>query len=421
MPTSRGRSSSNRSNTTKRRERARRYRESRRQLAAPDTARQVTGRLGGSGLAAMRATADAEARGEVEEALRLYSQIDFFEGNSHGALLAQLAELGDDAPGWVWSRWATLQCLRPLWSDNPRANGPDPTLVRAVEVAYPHGVDTDRMDGMSMGTFVALLRQRDWVMRQLVVYEEGGLRDFVRHRAGERLLARADQVEAWPHSPMGGFRLESDLGGSLQLTDLATGDRIDVLDLGLAFQHWPGQHFLGRLVPTVAAPGLMFEWRPLPVDAVTADLVARAPEDWVDIVARRARTEDLPRMFSLLDDDCDLVTDLPAYPWMALLEPSDVGQLPQVEGVISQDDVALFVLARLLRSAGTVGPQIAVARHVIWSVLLQPGLDEAVREELTEPEHARAWRILAGVVPEPARGRCRRYAELAAGDGDSAA
>lgn len=390
-------------------------------MAAPDVLEQATSRLGESGLKAMRGAADAEARGDVEEALRIYSEIDFFDGNAHSSLLAQLADLGADAPGWVWSRWVTIQARRPLWSDSPRSNEPDPNLIRAVEIAYPHGVDNDRMGGMSMQTFVALLYERDWILRQLIVYEDGSLRDFVQHRAGEQLLARADRVGAWADAPMGGYRLESDVGGSLQLTDLASGERVDVLDLGLAFQHLPGQHLLGRLVPTVAGPGLMFEWRPLPVDAVTADLVARDPEGWVDIVAKRARSEDLPSMFSLLDDDYDLVTDLPAFPWMALLEPSDVDRLPHVDGVISQDDVALLVLARLLGGAGTVGPQIAVARHIIWSLLLQPGMDATVREEFTGPEYARAWRILAGVVSEPVRGRCRRYAELAEGDGDSAA
>lgn len=412
MPNSRSRHSRNRSDAARRRARAGRYHESRRE-AATASIDEIASRFGETNWNNLRACADAEARGDIQEALRLYSRISLVEESVHRGRLEVLAELGDDAPAWLWSRWMTLQVRRPLWSGQEEKSDGDPTMVRLLQIAYPHGFETERMDGVSLELFISFLHERDWVLRQLVVYEEGGLRDFVRSRAGSSLLARADRPADWVEASMGGYRLESDVDGCVQLTDLGTGDVLDVLDLGLAFQHWPGQHFLGRLVPTSAAPGLMFEWRPLPVDSGTAELVAVDPGRWVQIVADRALSGELPSMFSLLDDDTDMVSDLPAHSWLAFLEPHHIDDLPQVDGVISLGDVVLMVLDRLLRAALAAGPGIDAARHMTWTLLLHPGVDEAARELFTQPHQARAWRVLAGTVPEPVRGRCRRYAEIA--------
>ena len=411
MPNSRSRHSRNRSDPARRRARAARYHESRRE-AATASIDEIVARFGETDWNNLQACADAEARGDVQGALTLYSRVSLAEESIHRGRLEMLAELGDEAPGWLISRWLTLQVRRPLWSDPEESAHGDQTLLRLLRTAYPHGFDNDRMEGMSLDLFISFLHERDWMLRQLVVYEEGGLREFVRTRAGSSLLARADHVADWVETPMGGYRLESDEGGCLQVTDLGTGEVLNVLDLGLAFQHWPGQHFLARIVPTVTDPGLMFEWRPLPVDSDTAELVAADPGRWVEILAERALSGELPRMFSLLDDDTDLVSDLPAHSWLALLELHQIADLPQIDGVISFDDVALIVLDRLLRAASAAGPAIAAARHVTWTLVLHPGVDEAVRNHFTQPHHGHAWRVLAGIVAEPARGRCRRYAEI---------
>lgn len=364
--------------------------------------------------AAMAACADAEARGDLDEAIHHYESIPQFDEALHGYRLRQLAALGSQAPGWMWSRWMTLQVRRPLWSDAPRGTDPDPDLARTAEIAYPNGVPTERMDGMSMPVFLATLLERDWVHRQLVVYESGRLDRFVRERAGGLLLARADHPLEWASAPMGGYRLDGDDNGVLQVTDLATGVQREILDLGLAFQHWPGRHFLGRLVPTVSGPGAMFEWRPLPVDAETAALVAASPGTWTSIVAARARSGDLPDMFSLMDDDTELVADLPDRPWLGFLEPEDIDELPQADGIIDYDDVAMVVLDRLLHAAARAGHALHPARAAIWSLALNPDLEPLIRAAFRGAEHRAGWLAFAELVPEPARQRCLRYADAAA-------
>src|SRR3954465_12578969 len=58
---------------------------------------------------AVRECADAELRGDASEALRLHRSVPMFRQSTHGDRLHQLAELGDDAPGWMINRWLTIQ------------------------------------------------------------------------------------------------------------------------------------------------------------------------------------------------------------------------------------------------------------------------------------------------------------------------
>jgi hypothetical protein len=410
MPTSRSHRRRSRSDAVRRREQSRRYHEARR-LATSSAADDVAARMSATDWDDLRACADAEARGDAVEALRRYSSISHFDGSTHGMRLALLAELGEDAPAWLVSRWLTLQARRPL-SSGADGSARDDVFERVVEIAYPHGVETARMQGLSMSVFLAFLLERDWVMRQLVVYEDGGLRRLVRAGASRTLLARADDPEAWVQARMSGFRLGPEREGCLQVTDLGDGQVLDLVDLGLGFEHPPGQHVLGRVVPTRTSPGRMFEWRPLPVDGETAALVANDPERWTQILARQARSLELPCCFSLMDDDTDMLTDLPLHPWIGLLEAEQIGALPSEDGLISYDDVALVVLERLVVAFGTVGFVPSLMPPVLWSMLLQPGMDGAVRERLTGMRFQRGWSVIAEAVFEPAKSRCRDYAAL---------
>lgn len=168
MPVSRRRTKRNRSEADRLRA-AKRYHESRR-LAATASHVRLSSRDGN----ALRASADAELRGDAAEAFRLYSTIDRFDDSHHRHRLRLLAELGTDAPAWLMSRWLTIQARRPLWTGAPKDSDP-PALARAVEIAYPYGVATERMRGMSTPVFASCLTEFDWAMRQLVVYDDGRL------------------------------------------------------------------------------------------------------------------------------------------------------------------------------------------------------------------------------------------------------
>jgi hypothetical protein len=354
----------------------------------------------------MSAAADAELQGDPVSALRHYESIDLFVGSLHHRRLRLLAELGDDAPGWLWSRWLTVQARRPLWTGGDAA-APNPALETALKAAYPHGIDPARMGDFSPDVFLPSLYERDWVTRQLVVYEYGGLRHLVEELAGPRLLERADHPAAWVGAPMGGYRLESDsdAGGLLELTDLADGHRVEILDLGLAAEHEPGTCFLGRLVPTSTPPGRMLEWRPLPVDAGTARKVAAQPATWLEVVAEQAAAGVLPMMFSY-QDDTSMAFDCADRSWLGLLDTEDIELLPTTDGLIDFEDVALAVLPKVLRIAENVPEHLGIVRHFAEALLLEPGLVEGARERFGGFRHAVAWSVLSGVLRDPARSRC---------------
>ncbi|QNN52319.1 hypothetical protein [Nocardioides mesophilus] len=358
----------------------------------------------------MRAAADAELQGDPQTALRHYESIARFTGSMHHRRLRLLAEVGDDAPGWLWARWLTVQARRPLWTGS-ESTGPDPALETALKVAYPHGIDLSHSDVLSLDVFVASLYERDWVTRQLIVYESGGLGHLVDELAGPRLLEHADQPAAWVSAPMGGYRLESDsAGGSLMLTDLADGQPVEILDLGLAMEHAPGTHLLGRLVPTRTPPGRMFEWRPLRVDPMTARKVAANPATWLEVVAEQAATGALPMMFSYLDDDTSMAFDIADRSWLGLLETDDIDRIPTTDGLIDYADVALAVLPRVLWVAEHSPEHLGAVRHYAEALLLEPGVCEEAREHFGGFSDVPAWRALAGVLREPARSRCLELA-----------
>jgi len=403
MPKSRVRRSTAKSTSSRQRKLAR-HDEAR--AVRTGTVKHALSRMSSQHWASVRACADAELRADASGALEHYERVPMFDGSLHHKRLQTLSDLGPAAPAWLWSRWMTIQARRPVWSGC--GDGPDPALDLTLDRVYPYGVDPSRMDDFAPEAFAMTIHERDWVHRQLTVYELGGLDEVVR-RGSDRLLSGADQPDSWARAPMRGLRLESGGGEHARLVDLATRDVVEVLDLGIK-ESYPGEHVIGRLVPTTTAPGVMFEWMPLSVDETTAGMVAEQPGKWLDTLAERARSRALPVMFSYLDDDTSMTADLPVRCWMALLEEEDIGQLPLVRGLIDYDDIAMFVLDKIMRIAQATVPLLGHARHYAEMLLLEPGLADRIGDRYGGPRHAVAWAALAGVVREPARSRCRDFA-----------
>lgn len=336
----------------------------------------------------VRAWLAAEAAGDPVAALEHHARVPALAGSLHGVHLATLAELGDDAPSWMYSRWATVQALR-------------------------HRPLDDHGGGSDLELCAGSLLQRDWVVRQLRVFDDGGLRDFLAARAGVGLVARCDDLAAWADAPMGGYRLEAERHGRLRVIDLGCGRRLDLLDLGLLACHEPGTCVIGRLVPTSAPPWTMFESAPLVVDEETAVAVAgeRLEGRWFDRLAEAEGCARLAPCYASIPDP-SLVSDLPQQAWLGLLPEA---ALRREDDSATCADLALAVIATVLDHTELLGAEIEVARHAIAAVLLEPGLQDQVRQRYAVPARAGAWRTLAEVVPGPAQVRCRRYAELAAG------
>jgi hypothetical protein len=361
----------------------------------------------------LAATSEAEAAGDPVEALRSHASFPPFADSPHSHVLRILTELGDDAPGWLWSRWMTIQAHRGDLSGEGR---PEPAVERAIDAAYVHGIDLYRSPDLPPEMFGVSLFQFDWIVRQLRVYEGGGLHQLVEERASARLLERADHIGEWMTAPMRGLQLVGDpVDATLPFTDLATGERVELLDLGLACDHEPGTSFIGRVVPTTVSPGLMFEWRPLRVDEPTAIEVARLhgePELWVDALGRAHRERRLPGMYSW-DDDMTPVSDLPGKSFIGLLLEHEIGRLPvRPDGMIELVEVAVRACANALRAVKAHDGAAGIAAPMVATAVLWPKVFDLLKARLVRPQLADAWSALAGFLPEPARGRAECLAAL---------
>ena len=174
----------------------------------------------------------------------------------------------------------------------------------------------------------------------------------------------------------------------------------EVLDLGVGQQLDLGQHLLGRLVPTRAAPGLVLDWRPLPVPESTARAVARTPSLWLQVLHRHVVDGRLALAFSHQSETL-LTSDLPQHAWMGMLgtpleEAPERDPRPHVAAALR---VALD-LARDGREAA------ARHRHLISELLLEVELTDGVCGRFTGSDHLDAWQTLADILPPPARDRC---------------
>jgi hypothetical protein len=260
--------------------------------------------------AAVRDAADAELRGDAATALARHRSVPMFARSAHGDRLHQLAELGDDVPGWLVSRWLTVQVQRPLWT-GADVHAPNRAARIAVPLLYPHGIPFREIGCEFVEQVLPFIVARDWVVRQLAVFELGGLRRLADLHAAPELVARAGSIDDWCRAPMGGYRLEATTDdGVLRVADVATGEAHELVDRGLAEQVPAGACVLGRVVPTTERPGRMFEWRPLPVNERTARAVARNPQRWLMILAAGARARRLPPAVSHVSET-SMTADLP--------------------------------------------------------------------------------------------------------------
>jgi hypothetical protein len=362
--------------------------------------RSITSQMTPAYHQAVREGADAELRGDAAEALRLHRSVPMFRRSTHGDRLQQLAELGADAPGWLIDRWLTIQARRRMWTGGDEA-ATNRVLQLVVPMVYPEGIPFERIGCAYPEQVIPFINDRDWVVRQVDVYELAGLRRLIERFASPELLSRADQIEAWFGAPMSVSRVEKlDLEhrGSITVTDLTSREAVEVLDLGLSELLDLGQHLLGRIVPISDGPGSMFEWRPLSVDQDTANAVAVDPRRWLPTLQRLGAAGRLEPAYSH-QPESSLTSDLPWHAWMSLAGV-------RVEHDRDPNSVVVEAMREALVVAGRGAGAVAERRHLISELVLDVAFSERVRWRFVGPEFLPAWRLLAEVLPEHARSRC---------------
>lgn len=334
---------------------------------------------------AMFAVDAAELRGDVTGALAIIAAAgDDFQGGRFWRpwrveRLRQLDALGPLLPRWATSRWLLAQALQ--WYDaERRLQG-----IRAVEIAMD--VRGGPRTGLDPLEDECRVMDRDWVYRQLVLYDLRGLAWFVRSKASADLLAGADRIHDWAAAPLRGLRLEEVTPLELVWSDLGTGERVETVNLGAASLVDDGECVIGRIVPI--EEGLMFESAPLPVPDDVAQEVADDPSGWVDVLRRACRRpsggDEQPIRTSGLHD-FRLLTDVPEALWSSVLatHPS---------------------LADAVEHLGVD------ALPCLGAWLVQPETRDLLLDS-DEPDRTRqACASLAEIVPEPAASVLRCVAE----------
>ena len=97
--------------------------------------------------------------------------------------------LGPTMPGWVRSRWILAQALQ--WLDE-RNRGPAGRSARAVKVTAEIQGGLHRIRGVDLDDRRVKVMDHDWIYRQVFLYEEEGLRRFLRAGSTPDLVAGAD-------------------------------------------------------------------------------------------------------------------------------------------------------------------------------------------------------------------------------------
>ena len=350
----------------------------------------------------MAAVDEAERRGDARGALDLIEERlldtdgNLFWRGDRIIRLSQLAGFGRLLPRWATSRWLLEQAFQELCPSGR------PIIGQAMQaVSDLHG-GLDHVRRPSGEDPRIKILEHDWVFRQSLLYELGGLGSYLR-RVPLHLFAGADRIGEWARAPMGGYRFVERGSAVTGWEDLASGDRIDTANIGSAAMLLVGECAIGRLVPIDS--GRMFETVPLRVPEGVARAVAADPADWLQPVraaireGERIETDgcrfgfltDVPRVASVFTvyDDLDL---LDRYPERA---------------------ENLFACVREALGGGpSKDPDAVDVWACIAAELLHPNVLSALADRL-RPEDAELYARLAQALAEPAATLARLLASEA--------
>jgi hypothetical protein len=371
----------------------------------------------------MDAHIGAAARGDAHEALWHLQQTLQVEGSLTPHKLHELVMLGDQAPGWMYSRWCVEQAYRwMLVEQDPRI---DDAVIQTMIVAHAEQAEKVADDAVLFSELGTRIAASDWLCEQLAVFEYGGLLDFLDVKADASLVERCDQTRDWAETRMNGYVLGDANGSAVRVRDLSTGAPVDVMNIGVLTDRGSDCPVIGRVVPVATGPGLMFESRPVSVDLATAQAVATASthEDsayWITCIGDGRQDERLEYAFScrngtLFSSDIVPMSSLQdgqeeevGPPPGRLVELLDQGLSEnQANGVMVTEVAFIAITVSGVDGASTVAPHVG-------AVILDDRVFEALRRHCTSAEHAAHWSMLAGCSVEPVRSRCDELARLAA-------
>ena len=359
----------------------------------------------------------AERAGDAATALDYHLGVPMFARGAHAVLLKQLVPLAGEMTPWMWARWAAYQCTRAEEPEHETGQRTRAAAQYTLEMFYVDRLEQAQRAGEDWMQVAAGMLGQCWLYHQLATFELGGLASFLDELATGELLQESTLARSWVGAPMGGYRLRTDDDGGLVVRDLATGDDVQLLDLGagLAAATVPaapeaGAWVIGRLVPSGTEPALMFDSRPIAVDEPTAREVAlSADAGWVSVV-ERALHDGRIDLEAFESEDREVVTDVQSLDLVFVATPRQALESTLDQLARGRDEVGRAA-HKILRGVGGRHHGAGVPPAVVAAAVLQPhAWAEAQRSPAGDPATWQAW---ARQVPEPARSRLERLADAA--------
>jgi len=360
-------------------------------------------------LPVLRATDRAEARGDAVATLELIEQDladredEYFWRPDRLRRLWQLAFFGRLLPRWATSRWILGQAAQSLDSRSRQR------VRKAIEIALAMRGGEALAESASIDVRTRVI-DHDWVFRQLLLYEYGGLQDFVARFASAKLLSGADLIHEWARAPMGGFRFVRECRRTLVWEDLSTNAELESLNLGAASLLDQGECALGRLVPIEG--GAMFETGPLRVPESLARCVALDPTGWVAALSAECQRQHGEAPWIVTEvDRFDLLTDVPPGAQQMVARAVAGRTEEQVTHAIDPDpgtELTALVRAALSDQVNERDPGVS-PWPAAAAALLDPGVFIAIAETVVPTDQA-SFERLSRLLPAPADALCRQIA-----------
>jgi hypothetical protein len=360
-------------------------------------------------LAVLRATDDAERRGDARAALDLMEEhpggFGFWRPWRVRALL-QMAIFGSLLPPWATSRWILAQAGQQL--PDQRGGLESRRVQRALELAVELRGGRASLPGGDPRDALCKVMDHDWVFRQLHLYEFGGLRYFLGRRASADLVSGADRIQEWAAAPMGGFRFLGSQSATVTWVDLAVGEPVVTPNIGSAVLVEPGECVIGRLVPIEG--GAMFEGAPLVVPEAVAVRVARDPASWIDALRPASEGTAGPEV-AAAGDTSGLLSDVPMAVWMyAVTDGGGLADATSAPSSVQLAKASLNLARAALERSGQPDKDGLDPWGCLSAAVLSPSVAAALAETVGPADREVLVR-LGERLAEPAASWCNELAD----------
>ena len=360
-------------------------------------------------LAVLRATDDAERRGDARAALDLMEEhpggFGFWRPWRVRALL-QMAMFGSLLPPWATSRWILAQAGQQL--PDQRGGLESRRVQRALELAVELRGGRASLPGGDPRDALCKVMDHDWVFRQLHLYEFGGLRHFLGRGASADLVSGADRIQEWAAAPMGGFRLLGSQSATVTWEDLAVGEPVVTPNIGSAVLVEPGECVIGRLVPIEG--GAMFEGVPLVVPEAVAVRVARDPASWIDALRSTSEGTAGPEV-EAAGDTSGFLSDVPMSVWMyAVCDGGGLADATSAPSSVQLAKASLNLARAALERSGQPDEDELDPWGCLSAAVLSPSVAVALAETVGPADREVLVR-LGESLAEPAASWCNELAD----------